>query len=121
MVKILIVDDDTAISFLYEKMIETIGFEVIGTANDGEEAVLLYKNFQNKPDIILMDHRMPKKNGIDATKEILEIDNYTKIIFTSADSSVKEEALSIGAVSFKEKPFSIEHLKDNILKAVKMV
>ncbi|MFW9988849.1 MAG: response regulator, partial [Candidatus Odinarchaeota archaeon] len=62
----------------------------------------------------------PKKNGIEATKEILSINNHTKIIFTSADRSIEKEALSIGAISFKEKPFSIEKLENNILKAMNL-
>ncbi|MFX0029305.1 MAG: response regulator [Candidatus Hermodarchaeota archaeon] len=115
------VDDDLEILFLYQKMIEYIGFEVIGVANDGDEAVELYRCFKNKPDIILMDHRMPKKNGLEATKEILNIDCSTKIIFTSADVSIKDEALAIGAVSFKQKPFSIENLKNNILKVIDLI
>jgi len=65
-----------------------------------------------------MDHRMPKKNGIEASKEILEMDKNSKIIFTSADNSVKEEALSIGAFSFKDKPFTVEQLIENINKAL---
>ncbi len=56
----------------------------------------MFKSFLKKPDIILMDHRMPKKNGIEASKEILKINGKTKIIFLSADSSIKEEVLSIG-------------------------
>jgi len=60
---------------------------------------------------------MPIKNGIEATKEILLIDGNTKIIFTSADNSVKEEALSIGACCFVDKPFNIKILMNNIKKA----
>ncbi|MFX1365970.1 MAG: response regulator [Promethearchaeota archaeon] len=119
-ISILIVDDDTDILFLYQKMIERIGFEVMGIALNGEEAVQLFKSFQRKPDIILMDHRMPKKNGLEATKEILSINNNSKIIFASADKSVEKEALSVGAISFKEKPFSMENLKNNILKAMNL-
>ena len=65
-----------------------------------------------------MDHRMPKKNGIEASKEILEMDKNSKIIFTSADNSVKEEALSIGAFSFKDKPFTVEGLIGDIKNAL---
>ncbi|MFX1371825.1 MAG: response regulator [Promethearchaeota archaeon] len=115
------VDDDTDILFLYQKMIEHIGFEVVGIAHNGEKAVELYKSLQRKPDIILMDHRMPKKNGVEATKEILSICNYTRIIFTSADKSVEKEALSIGAVSFLEKPFSLERLRMSILNATNLI
>ena len=63
-----------------------------------------------------MDHRMPIKNGIEATKQILRINSGSKIIFTSADNSVKQEALSLGAKSFLDKPFSITELIDKIKK-----
>ena len=62
---------------------------------------------------------MPKKNGIEASKVILKLDNSVKSIFTTADNSIKEEAYSIGAFGFKDKPFAIEELIDDINKALK--
>lgn len=94
------------------------GYKVIASAENGIDAVNMFKNFSEKPDVVLMDHRMPLKSGIEAAKEILELDNGAKIIFMSADSTVKEEALSNGAVSFKDKPFSLERLFNNIEKAL---
>ena len=78
----------------------------------------MFKAFSENPKVILMDHRMPKKNGIDASKEILKIDKNVKIIFTTADISIKEEALSIGAFSFKDKPFTVEGLIGDIKNAL---
>jgi len=92
-----------------------------GIAQDGEMAVSMFKSFSEKPKVILMDHRMPIKNGIEASKEILQIDISTKIIFLSADTSVKKEVLSIGAFSFKDKPFTVEHLVNNIKKALECI
>ena len=66
-----------------------------------------------------MDYRMPIKNGIDAAKEILQVDEHTKIIFTTADNSVNKEAFSIGVVNFMDKPFTIGQLIDNIKKEIK--
>jgi two-component system chemotaxis response regulator CheY len=122
MVNILIVEDDHSLRLLYEKALSLKGYNVIGSAKDGEEAVKLYKDFKNKPDIILMDHRMPIKNGIEATKEILanSCEIKPKIIFASADKTIKETALSIGAISFKDKPFTLEKLFNNIKKALNM-
>ena len=65
-----------------------------------------------------MDHRMPEKTGIEATKEILQMDKRVKIIFISADISIKEEAFSIGAFSFWDKPFTIEQLIVEIQNAL---
>ncbi len=64
---------------------------------------------------------MPLKDGIETSKEILQIDNSTKIIFVSADVSVKEEALSIGAFCFKDKPFTIENLVNKIKEAFECI
>lgn len=94
------------------------GYNVIAAADNGLDAVTMFKSFSEKPDVILMDHRMPMKSGIEAAKEILEIDNGTKIIFMSADSTIKQEALSNGAVSFKNKPFTLQRLFSNIQKAL---
>jgi len=92
------------------------GYRVIGEAKNGKEAVSLFNSFPKKPDIVLMDYRMPIKNGIEATKQILKINNKSKIIFTSADNSIKREALSIGARSFLDKPYSITNLITEIKK-----
>ncbi|HEY0087522.1 MAG TPA: response regulator [Candidatus Lokiarchaeia archaeon] len=111
-------EDDPSLRLMYEMMLNVSGFQVISTATNGEEAVTLYKSFSIKPDVILMDHRMPIKNGIEATKEILQIDNHSKIIFISADHTIKDVALAVGAISFKEKPFTMSSLIDNIKKAL---
>ena len=89
-----------------------------GIAEDGEEAVIMFKSFVVKPKVILMDHRMPEKTGLEASEEILDLDKKVKIIFVSADSSIKEEALSIGAFGFWVKPFILEQLLDEINKAI---
>ena len=61
---------------------------------------------------------MPKKNGITASEEILKINSNTKIIFISGDSSIQEEALSIGAFCFRDKQFTVEQLINDIRRAI---
>ncbi len=117
MTSILIVEDDIYLQKLYEMMLKTQGFKIIGKAGNGSEAINIFKSLRNKPDIVLMDHRMPIKNGIDTTLELTRLNSHTKIIFISADNSVKKQALSIGAKSFIEKPFSIDQL-NNVIKKV---
>ena len=115
---IFIVEDDKSIQTLYKKYLNLYGYNVIDTANNGEEAIEKFKLFIKKPDIILMDHRMPLKDGLTATKEILKIDNNSNIIFASADRSIKKEALSVGITGFLEKPFSLEILIEYINKVI---
>ncbi|KKK45955.1 hypothetical protein LCGC14_0766460 [marine sediment metagenome] len=119
MASILLVEDEFSLVRLYELVLAAFGHEVIAVANNGEEAVQKYKTLPSKPDIIIMDHRMPIKNGIDATEEILEINRDAKIIFASADKEAREKADMMGVLSFKSKPFSNEKLIRNIEKALK--
>lgn len=115
-ISVLIVDDEPSIQFFYEQVLDLNGFNVFGIANNGEEAVKLYKSEKIQPDVILMDHRMPIKGGLEASKEILKVNKNAKIIFTTADKTIKEDALALGACSFMDKPFTVEHLINNIRK-----
>ncbi len=116
--KVLIVDDEPSLQIFYSEVLDISGFEVAGIASTGVEAVSMFKSFSNKPKVILMDQRMPEMSGIEASKLILEIDKRVKIIFVSADASVKEEAISIGAFLFIDKIFTIEELKEAISRAI---
>lgn len=119
MIKILIVDDDQSLQRLYGLILKEADFEIIGTAINGKDAIEKYINLEEKIDLILMDHRMPIKNGLDAMVEILKINKKEKIIFASADISVKQKAISLGAVAFLDKPFKMQQLLITIQKIVK--
>ena len=119
MVRIFIVDDDQSLQRLYALIFKEAGFDIAATAINGKDALEKYHNMKEKPDIILMDHRMPVKNGLDAIVEILDIDKNEKIIFASADISVKEKAKSLGACAFLDKPFKIQKLLGIIQDIVK--
>ncbi|MFX1379769.1 MAG: response regulator [Promethearchaeota archaeon] len=110
MIKIFVVDDDQSLQRLYSIILTEAGFEIIGTAINGKDAIEKYNDLEVKPDIILMDHRMPIKNGLDTMAEIFKINKNEKIIFASADATVKKKAKSIGACAFLDKPFKIQEL-----------
>lgn len=93
------------------------GHSVVARAFNGEEAVEIYKklvkNPETRPDIVLMDHRMPKKDGLTTTKEILTINPNCTIIFISADSEIKRKVLEINC-TFLEKPIDFRSLLERI-------
>ncbi|MFX0027607.1 MAG: response regulator [Candidatus Hermodarchaeota archaeon] len=114
--KIFLIDDDIDVMMLFEQFLIIKGHKVIGKAYNGEEAIKIFKQFQIKPDVILMDHRMPLKNGLETTKEILKLDSDSNIIFVSADYTARNQAFKVGAVDFLEKPIDLDTLVSIIKK-----
>lgn len=115
MPKILITEDETDIRQLIFFTLQFAGFEVVQGKN-GEEAIALAK--QEKPDLILMDVRMPKMDGFTAATHI-KADPETAdipIIFLSAKGQDVEieQGLEVGAVDYLLKPFNPPELIDRI-------
>ncbi len=104
MVRIMIVDDDLYLHKVLERILVLGGHEIVGHAYNGAEAIEQFVGMNPKPDIILMDHRMPVMNGTTATQELINIDSSVKVIFISADESVYEEAMNSGSLVFLTKP-----------------
>jgi two-component system chemotaxis response regulator CheY len=111
---IAIVEDEKDLVRLYVRLFEKRGIPVCFVAYDGNEAILKFIECSRKPHIVIMDYRLPTMNGIEVTKKILEIDPDTNIIFLSADISVKEEALRVGAYIFLAKPVSLKAITDAV-------
>jgi len=112
--RVFIVDDEPTLHELYGEIIEFSGHEIVANAYNGDEAVEIFKGMNEHPDIIIMDHRMPNKDGVETTKEILKTDPNIKIIFASADTDVRDAALKSGARSFLSKPFAVADLMDEL-------
>jgi DNA-binding NtrC family response regulator len=108
--KIIIVDDDKDIVQLFEQYLLIKGHEIIAKAYNGEEAIKAYKNLQVEPDIVFLDHRMPVKNGLETIGELRILNPEVKIIFISADYSVRNKALNLGVIDFIEKPIDFSTL-----------
>ncbi|MFX1378623.1 MAG: response regulator [Promethearchaeota archaeon] len=115
-IKIFIVDDDKSISRLYSLIFKLNGLKVVGKANNGIEAVEKLSNSIPKPDVILMDYHLPYINGIEASKQLLNIDKSFKILMVSGDPSIREEALSNGIIDFYQKSTNIKKLCQKIKK-----
>ena len=109
-IEILIADDAPFIREIVKQVFKSTDVKIIGEASDGEEVVKLAK--AKKPQIILMDLVMPKKSGIEATKEIRELLPSIKIIaFTTIDqNSMVLKALEAGCCDYVTKPFKSEDL-----------
>ncbi len=109
-VRILIADDAAFIREVLNQIIAKAGFQLVGEACDGEEAVKLA--LREKPDVIIMDIVMPVKSGIQATAEILEQLPNTKIIActTEGQESMVFKALEAGCCEYITKPFKVQQM-----------
>ncbi|MFD3157532.1 response regulator [Haloimpatiens sp. FM7330] len=115
--KVLIVDDAAFMRMMIKDILEKNGFEVVGEANNGIQAVELYKKFE--PDIVTMDITMPDMDGIEAVKAIKQINASAKVIMCSAmgQQTMVMDAIKAGARDFIVKPFQA----DRVLEAIKKV
>ena len=115
---VLIVDDALFMRVAVGNMFKEWGFEVVGEASNGREAVELYKELQ--PDLVTMDITMPVMSGLEAVKEIIPLYPNANIIMVTAlgQQRIIVEAIEEGAKDFITKPFEPNQLKmvvDNIL------
>lgn len=112
MIKVLVVEDSPVVrEFLVHILDSDSDIQVVGTANDGEEALDAVRRLS--PDVITMDIHMPKLNGLEATRRIMETDP-TPIIIVSGSDNSKEvvttfDAMEAGALAVLHRPAGLGH------------
>ncbi len=114
---VLICDDAVFMRSLLREILEQAGYEVVGEATTGAEAVDLYKEL--RPDIVTLEVVMPDIGGIDAVREIVKSDPDARILMCSAlgQQALMAEATEAGAREFVVKPFQ----PSRVLEAVQRV
>lgn len=107
---IMVVDDSPFASKQIKDIVEDNGYEVIGYAKDGEEAIELYKEL--KPDIVILDIIMPGLNGLGTAEILKKQDPAVKILMLSSlcDAGTMEEVKSIGVKHLIPKPLEADVL-----------
>jgi len=114
---VLICDDATFMRSLLSDILTDAGFQVVGEAQNGAEAVDKFR--QLRPDLVTMDILMPDMGGIDAVREIVKLEPRAKVLMCSAmgQHSLVLEAIRAGATDFVVKPFQ----PSRVLEAVQRV
>jgi response regulator NasT len=112
---VVIAEDDDKSRQAVAGHLEVLGFEVVGAAADGEEAVRLVSML--KPSLVVLDVKMPKMDGIKAAKAITDANPIPIILLTGMSSNeLAEEALDAGVFSYLVKPVT----KKQLLPAIKL-
>lgn len=115
--RVLIAEDEALIRLDLAEMLREEGYEVVGQAGDGQEAVDLAESL--KPDLVIMDVKMPRRDGIDAASEIAAKRIAPIVILTAfSQRELVERARDAGAMAYLVKPFSITDLVPAIEVAV---
>lgn len=117
-IRVMIVDDHALFRRGLKMVLETEdGIDVVGEAGDGAEAVAMAEEVV--PDVVLMDVRMPKRSGIEATAGLKEVLPNTKILMltVSDEESDLYEAIKAGASGYLLKEISIEEVADAVRAA----
>lgn len=111
--RLLVVDDQKGIRRLLQELFRREGFEV-EVAADGMEAIELVKS--SVPDVILMDMKMPRMNGLEASETILKMNQDVSIIMMTAYGEIEmmEKAVEVGVKKYITKPFDISVLRDMV-------
>ena len=111
MAKVLVVDDEKNLRTLYETELAEEGHTVI-LASDGKEALRLLET--ERPDLVVLDIRMPGLDGLETMGRMLASDNRLPIILNTAYSSYKESFLSWSADAYVVKSSDLTELKTKI-------
>ena len=108
--KALIVDDSMVMRAMIRDILAKGGFDVVGQAKNGKEAVEQYARLT--PDLVTMDIIMPGEHGTDVVKRIIELDRDARIVIVSglSQKNLVLQALENGARDFLVKPFENEEL-----------
>lgn len=115
--RVLIAEDEALIRMDLAEMLREEGYDIVGEAGDGQEAVELAE--QHKPDLVIMDVKMPRRDGIDAAAEIASKRIAPIVVLTAfSQRDLVERARDAGAMAYLVKPFTASDLVPAIELAV---
>lgn len=108
-IKLLLAEDETSLAQIIKESLETRNFEVL-TCHNGQDAFDLF--VKERPEILVLDVMMPKKDGFSLAEDIRKIDKKIPIIFLTAKSQTQDvvDGFMIGGNDYIKKPFSMEEL-----------
>ena len=107
--RVVIAEDEALIRLDLAVMLREEGYQVVGEAGDGQEAVDLAESL--RPDLVIMDVKMPRRDGIDAAAEIAAKRIAPVVLLTAfSQRDLVEKARDAGAMAYLVKPFSISDL-----------
>jgi two-component system chemotaxis response regulator CheY len=112
--RLLVADDALIIRRIIKDMATSAGWEVVGEASNGQEAIERYRELH--PDAVTLDLVMPEHDGLHALHGIMDFDPQAKVLVVSAleQRGVLKDAIKAGAADFVAKPFDKKSLQSTL-------
>ena len=119
--RVLIVDDSMFVAKQLSQILTSAGFEVVGTAADGQAGVEKFKELHPKVDLVTMDITMPRMDGVTALQQIMDFDKDARVVMISAlgKNDLVKNSLMIGAKNYIVKPLDRQKVLERILHSLK--
>ena len=118
MKRILVIEDDKNIRELLRQELSDDGYSIVLAANGKEALSIMMDSGQEKPDLIIMDLRMPQMDGFETMGHLLKSKHETPVIIHTAYPSYKDDALAIAADAFVVKSHDLTKLKSAIFELI---
>jgi two-component system chemotaxis response regulator CheY len=118
--RVMVVDDSMFVAKQLSQILTSAGFNVVATAENGEDAVEKYKELHPNLDLVTMDITMPKMDGVTALQQIMEFDKNANVVMISAlgKNDLVKNSLMIGAKNYIVKPLDRKKVLERISLAL---
>lgn len=118
--RVLVVDDSMFVTKQIGQILTSEGFEVVGTAADGQEGVDTYKELYPNVDLVTMDITMPRMDGVTALEKIMEFDKDASVVMISAlgKQDLVKKSLLLGAKNYIVKPLDRAKVLERIINSL---
>lgn len=111
---VAIVDDEVGVVRTYERIFNRRKILLSFTDLDGPDAIEKFKNANPRPEVVIIDYRLPSMSGLQIMREILAIEPSMKVIFVSGDDSIQQECVDKGATIFLKKAADIKTITETV-------
>lgn len=114
--RVLIVDDSPVLRIMLQEMLEAMGHEIVGEAEDGESALVKFR--ETKPELVTLDVSLPDINGIEVLQKMRRIDPGAKVLMVTGNDqkAIETKALALRALGVLRKPFDESDLRKTLEK-----